>query len=49
MSDVFCIPLDVGKAFDKDSNVVIAKMDATLNDVTHPKFEVMLLPFLLIL
>ena len=32
--------LQVGKAFAKDNSVVIAKLDATLNDVTSPKFEV---------
>ena len=32
--------MQVGKAFAKDPNVVIAKFDATLNDVPSKKFEV---------
>jgi hypothetical protein len=32
--------LQVGKAFADDDDIIIAKMDATLNDVVSPKFSV---------
>ncbi len=44
LSDELLWELQVGKAFADDDDIIIAKMDATANDVVSPKFDVSFCP-----